>query len=158
MRHRYVSFILASGSYCIPVDQVLQILRRENLIQVPKAPPFVEGVLNLRGDILPVIDLRARLDVSPGEGVVRPPADTRKRRIIITRVGDRSYGLDVDEVREIVEIDDGGITTEAATVLGARPDFVFGIARREESVYIVLDLPRVFATGRDVSSTVAGQT
>ncbi len=72
MRKRYVSFSLAAGSYCIPVDQVMQILRRENLIEVPKAPPFVEGVLNLRGDIIPVIDLRARLDISPAEGGAGP--------------------------------------------------------------------------------------
>ena len=135
----------------------MQILRRENLIQVPKAPPFVEGVLNLRGDILPVIDLRARLEVAPGDATGRPPGDARKRRIIITRVGDRSYGLDVDEVREIVEIDDDGITTDAATMLGVRPDFVLGIARRDESVYVMLDLARVFASSRDVSPTLPGQ-
>ncbi len=156
MRKRYVTFSLAAGSYCISVDSVMQILRRENLIQVPKAPPFVEGVLNIRGDILPVIDLRARLEISPGDAASRAPADARKRRIIITRVGDRSYGLDVDEVREIVEIEDGGITTDAATMLGVRPDFILGIARREESVYIVLDLARVFASGRDVSATLPG--
>jgi purine-binding chemotaxis protein CheW len=157
MRKRYVSFGLAAGSYCIPVDQVMQILRRENLIEIPKAPPFVEGVLNLRGDIIPVVDLRARLDISSGAGGRQLPADSRKRRVIIARVGERSYGLDVDEVREIVEIDDGGITMDAATMLGVRPDFILGIARREESVYMVLDLARVFASGRDVSSSIPGQ-
>ena len=158
MRKRYVSFSLAAGSFCIPVDHVLQILRRENLIEVPKAPPFVEGVLNLRGDIIPVVDLCARLDVSPGESGSRPPADARKRRVIIARVGERSYGLDVDEVREVIEIDDSGITTDAATMLGVRPDFILGIARREDRVYLVLDLARVFASGRDVSGTTPGQS
>jgi purine-binding chemotaxis protein CheW len=157
MRKRYVSFSLAAGSYCIPVDQVMQILRRENLIEVPKAPPFVEGVLNLRGDIIPVIDLRARLGIRSIDGPGSPPADARKRRVIITRAGERSYGLDVDEVREIVEIDEGGITTDAAIMLGVRPDFILGIARREENVFMVLDLARVFASGRDVSGTVPGQ-
>ena len=157
MRKRYVTFSLAAGSYCILVDQVMQIVRRENLIDIPKAPPFVEGVLNLRGDIIPVVDLRARLDVASGEGGSHSPADARKRRVIITRVGDRSYGLDVDEVREIVEIDDGGITADAATMLGIRPDFILGIVRRDQSVYMVLDLARVFASGRDVASAIPGQ-
>ena len=60
-------------------------------------------------------------------------------------------------MREIVEIDEGGITTDAATMLGVRPDFILGIARREGNVYMVLDLARVFASGRDVSGTVPGQ-
>ena len=64
MRKRYVSFSLAGGRYCIPVDQVLQILRLEDLIEIPKPPPYVEGVINLRGDIIPVVSLRARLEIA----------------------------------------------------------------------------------------------
>jgi purine-binding chemotaxis protein CheW len=156
MRKRYVSFSLAGGRYCIPVDQVLQILRLEDLIQIPKPPPYVEGVINLRGDIIPVVSLRARLEITGGEAAAPGAQDQRKRRVVITRVGGKPYGLDVDEVREIVEIDEGGITTDATTMFGVRADFLLGIAQREEGVYMVLDLPRVLGTSRDLPGALAG--
>jgi len=156
MRKRYVSFSLAGGRYCIPVDQVLQILRLEDLIAIPKPPPYVEGVINLRGDIIPVVSLRARLEIAGTDGAAAAAQDQRKRRVVITRVGGKPYGLDVDEVREIVEIEEGGITTDATTMFGVRADFLLGIAQREEGVYMVLDLPRVLGTSRDLPGTLAG--
>jgi len=157
MRKRYVSFSLAGGRYCIPVDQVLQILRLEDLIEIPKPPPYVEGVINLRGDIIPVVSLRTRLDIAGGEPAGRGAPDQRKRRVVITRVGGKPYGLDVDEVREIVEIEEGGISTDATTMFGVRADFLLGIAQREEGVYMVLDLPRVLGTSREIPGALAGQ-
>jgi purine-binding chemotaxis protein CheW len=148
MGKRYVSFSLAAGRYCIPVDQVIQILRLENLIAIPKPPPFVEGVINLRGDIIPVVNLRQRLEV-PGV-VASKDGDSRKRRVIIARLGTRSYGLDVDEVTEIVDIDEAGISSDATSVFGGRAEFVSGIARRGDSLYIVLDLTRIFTVTREL--------
>lgn len=149
MRKRYVSFALGEGRYCVPVDQVLQIMRLEGLIEIPKPPPFVMGVLNLRGDIIPVVSLRARLEL-PRDKVPRSAADIRKRRVVIARVNGKPYGLDVDEVQEIVEIEDGGITTDATTVMGGRADFLLGIARHEAGLYMVLDLARVLGANRDL--------
>jgi chemotaxis signal transduction protein len=205
MGKRYVSFSLSSSSYCIPVDQVLQILRLENLLEIPKPPPYVEGVMNLRGEIIPVVKLAERLEIpgrdrgadprrgadsgadprrgadsgtdrasaaggemSVADAERRIPADAarsaearaaeaRRRRVIIARVGTRSYGLDVDEVREIVDIEESDITSDATVVLGARADFVLGIARREERLYVILDLVRVFGAGRDIPGALAGQ-
>jgi purine-binding chemotaxis protein CheW len=158
MRKRYVTFSLAGGRYCIPVEQVLQILRLEDLIEIPKPPPFIEGVINLRGDIIPVVSLRTRLEVTGGERGGRGIPEQRKRRVVIIRVDGKPYGLDVDEVREIVEIDEEGITTDATTMFGVRADFLLGIARRDEGVYLVLDLPRVLGTSRELPGSLAGQS
>jgi purine-binding chemotaxis protein CheW len=156
MGKRFVSFSLAAGRYCIPVDQVIQILRMENLIPIPKPPPFVEGVINLRGDIIPVVNLRQRLEVPAPSGAAKD-GDSRKRRVIIARLGSRSYGLDVDEVTEIVDIDEAGISSDATTVFGGRAEFVKGIARREDSLYMVLDLPRIFSLTRELPGALPGQ-
>ena len=157
MGKRYVSFSLAAGRYCVPVDQVLQIVRLENLLPIPKPPPFVEGVINIRGEIIPVINLGQRLEIVPSEqGDARNP-DPRKRRLIVTRVGSRSYGLGVDEVREILDINETDITPDATTLFGVRADFVLGIARRDESLYIVLDLARVFSAGHMMPGVPPGQ-
>lgn len=158
MRKRHVTFSLAGGRYCIPVDQVLQILRLEDLIEIPKPPPFVEGVINLRGDIIPVVSLRARMDVTGGERGAGSAPEARKRRVVIISLDGKPYGLDVDEVREIVEIDEEEITTDATTMFGVRADFLRGIARREEGIYLVLDLPRVLGISRELPGSLAGQT
>jgi purine-binding chemotaxis protein CheW len=150
MGRRYVSFTLGSGCYCIPVDQVLQILRHENLLEVPKAPPFVEGVINIRGSIIPVVNLRQRLEIAPEQ------REKKKERIVVTQLENRSYGLAVDDVREIVEIEDAEIQPEAASLFGARAAFIRGIAQRNETLYLVLDLPRVFAAGRDAPGAAQG--
>jgi purine-binding chemotaxis protein CheW len=155
MRKRYVSFSLGGSRYCIPVEQVLQIVRLEDLIEIPKPPPYVEGVINLRGDIIPVVSLRARLEVRGG-APAGAPADPRRKRVVITRVSGKPYGLDVDEVREIVEIEEGEITAEATTMFGVRADFLAGIAKREEGVYMILDLPRVLGISREIPGTLAG--
>ena len=76
---------------------------------------------------------------------------------MVTRVGNRSYGLDVDEVRDIIDIPEGGITSDATTLLGAHADFLLGFARREQGIYMVLDLPRVLGVGRDMTGALTGQ-
>jgi purine-binding chemotaxis protein CheW len=140
MGKRHVSFMLGGGSYCVPVDQVLQILRNENVLAIPKAPPFVVGVVNLRGDVLPIVDLRTRLGLQADEG-------NRRRRIIVVQLGRRTYGMLVDEVREILDLEEDAVTEEAATLFGVRAEFVRAVARRGEALYLLLDLPRIFSPG-----------
>ncbi len=150
MGKRHVSFMLAGGSYCVPVDQVLQILRSENILRIPKGPPFVVGVVNLRGDVLPVVDLRTRLGLRADEAV-------RRRRIVVVQLGKRGYGMLVDEVREIVDLEEGAVTEEAASLFGARAEFVSAVARKGESLYLILDLPKIFSAGSMAAHAAAGQ-
>jgi purine-binding chemotaxis protein CheW len=136
VRRRYVSFILDQGRYCIAVDEVLQILRRENLMEVPRAPSFVEGVINLRGDVVPVVSLRERFGMGKAAGL-------RKPRIIVAQAAGRLYGLAVDEVREIVEIDDAAVREDGAGSVGAGSAFVRGMAERGGDLHMIVDLAGV---------------
>jgi len=144
MTRSYVAFSVAATRCCIPVEQVVQILRPEHLLEVPKTPAFVEGVINLHGDILPVIDLRARLGLRAPSSEI----DARRKRIVVVRFGQRSYGLDVDEIREIAELDDSAIQPQGAELLGDRGQFVSAVANPEEGAILVLDLARVLDAGR----------
>lgn len=157
MGRRYVSFTLGDGRFCIPVEQILQILRLEGLMEIPKPPPYVEGVINLRGDIIPVVDLRARLGIDAGKKPGRGEADPRKRRVVIARLGNRSYGLDVDEVRDIIAIEDTGIAGDATTLFGTSAEFVAGIAQVDTGLYVVLDLARVLGISRELPGGLAGK-
>lgn len=140
MRSRYVSFTLAGGRYCLPVDVVVQILRHENLLPVPRAATFVEGVISLRGEVVPVVNLRERL------GIARQ-GEVRKPRIIVAQAGGRTYGLSVDEVREIVEIDDAAVRDARAGGPSMAPEFVSGLTQRGAELWMILDLPGLFRAG-----------
>jgi purine-binding chemotaxis protein CheW len=135
---RYVAFSVGGTRYCLPISDVQQIVRYENVTEVPQAPRFVEGVMNLRGEVIPVIGMRQRIGVT-GEEL------PRKSRVIIVDVGGRLYGLHVDDVREIVEVDDESVATENMDVINTNTEFVRGIARVGDQLLIVLSLQQVLA-------------
>jgi purine-binding chemotaxis protein CheW len=133
---RYISFTLGGTGYCIEVDNVVEIFRRESLLEIPRAAPFVKGVISLRGDVIPVVDLRARLgqeEKTPGSA----------RRIIVIQFGRRSCGILVDEVREIVESDEEADAKREKLPEGVRLEFVRGVARRGGMRFLVLNLAAV---------------
>ena len=167
MGNRFVSFSLGDGRYCVPVGQVVQILRLEGLMEIPKPPPFVEGVISLRGDIIPVVNLKARLGVPPA---TRAGEDNRKRRVIIAHLEGRYYGLDVDEVRDIVDINPAGIAQDATTLFGARAEFIAGLAHADAGptradagpthadagLWVILDLVHVLGIRREIPGGLPG--
>jgi len=146
MKARYLSFILGTGRYCVPIEQVMQIVRPEGILRVPTAPSFVTGVISLRGDVIPVVDLKQRLGIAAAASP--PPAAGRsasRARIVVISAGNRSCGLAVDEVREIVDIDE-------KTEEPAGRQFIRGAAHRDGGLFLILDLQRVLATSRDLAS------
>lgn len=145
MSKRYVVFQVSEGQYAVPIKDISQIVRYENVTEVPTAPPFVDGVINVGGEVIPVVNLRSRFSL-PGIEIAR------KNRVIIVRKEERSFGLLVDEVREMVDLDEDSIAPEAASVFGMKPDFVLGIARIGESLLVLLDVFKVLATSAEVSA------
>jgi purine-binding chemotaxis protein CheW len=143
MGRKYVSFVVGEGHYAIPLDEVYQIIRYENPTEVPSAPPFVEGVINLAGEVVPVVDLRRRFAVSNG-------AATRRSRVIVTEREGRRYGLLVDAVREILELEETNVSREATAVFGLKAEFVLGIAKIHEDLLVLLDIFRILAANPDV--------
>lgn len=138
MSLRYVAFAVGPTRYCLPISEVRQIVRHEGVTEVPQAPPFVEGVMNLRGEVIPVIGMRLRLGVG-GDG------NPRKSRVIIVDVGGRLYGLHVDDVREIVEVEEESVATENMGAINTDAEFVRAIARVGDQLLIVLNLQRLLA-------------
>jgi len=145
MGRKYVSFVVGEGSYALPLEEVSQILRREAPIEVPSAPAFVEGVINLGGEVVPVVDLRRRF------GLPEPAsADGRRRRVIVVQREGRRYALVVDAVREILDLEETNVSTEAAAVFGMKRQFVTGVAKVRESLVALLDIFRLLACAAEV--------
>ena len=132
MGQRYVSFLVGENTYAIPLDEVVRIVPYGEVTQVPKALEFVEGVLNLHGEVVPILNMRERFGL--------PRDDTvQRRRILVVRAGKRSYGFVVDSVREIVEIDEENVERDATAIFGQRAKYTGGIAELKDGLLVILD-------------------
>jgi len=144
---KYVSFVVGEGNYAVPLEEVSQILRHEKPIEVPSAPAFVEGVINLAGEVVPVVDLRKRFGL--------PVSGRPNRVIVIEREGSR-YALLVDAVRQIIDLEETNVSTEATAVSGLKEQFVVGVAKVRDSLLVLLDVFRVLAAGSEGPFREAG--
>ncbi|WP_334109540.1 chemotaxis protein CheW [Thermodesulfitimonas autotrophica] len=131
-----VVFKLAEQTYGVDIGAVAEIIRMESITRVPRAPEFVEGVINLRGRIIPVIDLRKRFGLPEGE-------QTRQSRIIIVEIGGMTIGMIVDAVLEVLRIAAETIEPPPAVVDGVDVAYLRGIALWEERMIILLNLQKI---------------
>ena len=131
-----VVFELAGESYGVEISRVQEIDRMQTITVVPQAPPFVEGVINLRGRITPVVDLRTRFGLPKAE-------PTPLTRIVVVKAGEEWVGLVVDAVSEVLRIPVDAIEPPSAMVTTAESTYLRGIAKLESRLIILLDLDRV---------------
>jgi len=143
MGEKYVVFEIGENRYSIPLAEVSQIIRYENVTDVPTAPAFVDGVINVGGDVIPVVNLRIRFSLPRKE-------ITRRNRVIIVQKQDIRYGILVDAVREILDLDQDRIAPEAASVFGMKSEFVRGIVKIRDHLLVLLDIFRVLSTSPEV--------
>jgi len=146
VRHdKYLTFMLASEGYGISIQKVKEINEMMAITPIPESPGYMKGVINLRGKIIPVIDLRERFGMSTSSGT----ADQRNCIIVCeieTASGKHATGLIVDSVSEVCEIKPEWI--EENVVLGARvrSDYILGIAKINEQVKILLNIDKVLSS------------
>ncbi len=140
MEEQLVVFELSGEAYGINVTQVQSIIPMPEIITVPGAPSFVEGVVNLRGVVIPVVDLRNRFDLSQ-------PTNGQKSVIVIAELNDLRIGLVVDKVTEVAKIPETAIEPPSPLLTGVDTAYLRGIGKiAEEQLVILLDLGRVFST------------
>jgi purine-binding chemotaxis protein CheW len=144
-----VVFQLGAEFYGVEIARVHEIIRLQTVTRVPRAPVFVEGVINLRGKVIPVVDLRRRFGL--------PLADhTRASRIVVVELGDQVVGVVVDGVSEVLRVNGATVEPPSPVVAGIDSEYIHGIAKLDERLVILLDLDRVLAqTDRRALETVA---
>lgn len=131
-----VIFELAGQTYGLDIATVAEIIRMESITRVPRAPAFVEGVINLRGRIIPVIDLRKRFGLPDGE-------HTGHSRIIIVEIGETTIGMIVDAVLEVLRIPADSIEPPPAIVNGVDVVYLRGLALWQGRMIILLNLEKI---------------
>ena len=136
MEHQLVVFELAKELYGINIAMVESIIKMQSITQLPQTPTYIKGVTNLRGTVLPVIDLRLRfgLDVQP---------DTKQTRVIIVTMGNLTVGIMVDGVSEVLRVSDDTIEPLPSMVNSVNSDFLKGIVRLEDRLIILLEVEKV---------------
>lgn len=138
MSTQMVVFRLADEEFAVEVSSVEAIIKLQAITKVPHAPAHVVGVTNLRGNIVPVIDLKKRLNLPKTE----PSADTR---IIVALLQDAKVGMVVDSVSQVIEIEDSQIEPTPQLSTSIDTTFIRGIVKVEQLLVIMLDLTKIFS-------------
>ncbi len=131
-----VVFGLTQELYGVDIGRVQEIIRMQTITEVPRAPEFVEGVINLRGGIIPVIDLRKRFGMSHDD-------HDKETRIVVVEMGGQRVGLVVDRVSEVLRVPTANIEPPSALVTTVESAYLRAIAKLEDRLIILLDLDRV---------------
>lgn len=131
-----VVFQLGAEFYGVDIARVHEIIRLQTITRVPRAPAFVEGVINLRGKVIPVVDLRRRFGLESSE-------HTRASRIVVVEIGDNVVGVIVDGVSEVLRVTGASIEPPSPVVAGIESEYIYGIAKLDDRLVILLDLDRV---------------
>lgn len=122
--------------YGFPISQAQEIVRVGGITMVPNSPPYMEGVINLRGRVLPVLNLRKRLGLSDKEM-------SKASRIVVTEVGNTVIGLLVDAVSHVIKIPPESVEPAPDEVLEIDTDYITGVGKLNDKMIILLDLEKL---------------
>jgi purine-binding chemotaxis protein CheW len=138
MEKQLVILDLAHEHYGVDISAVDSIIEMQPVTVVPRAPEFVEGVTNLRGVVLPVIDLRKRFGLPAAE-------QTKKTRIVVVELEISKVGMIVDAVTEVLRVPEEAVEPLSPIVTTVDSVFITGIAKVDERLIILLDLDQVLS-------------
>jgi purine-binding chemotaxis protein CheW len=134
-----VVFDLSGEAYGISIESVREIIRLQEITQVPRTPEFVEGVINLRGKVIPVVELRKRFGLETKER-------DQDNRIVNVDIGGQEIGMVVDAVTEVLRISSNEVEPPSSVITTADSGYLRGIAKLDDRLIILLDLEQVLST------------
>ncbi|WP_432632015.1 chemotaxis protein CheW [Brachyspira sp.] len=146
-----VTFRLGSGEYAIDIMQAKEIIKMEKITLIPNAPYFVEGVINLRGNIIPIIDLKKRFNLEESEG-------DKNTGIIIAKIEDVDMGIMIDSVSKVVSMPNSDIQPPPSMLQGIGQRYIKGVGKMEDKLLVVLDLDKLFTNEEDDSASDEEET
>ena len=141
-----VVFKLGREEYGVSILQVQEIKRMTEITRVPHTPDYIKGVINLRGSVLPVLDLRRRLNLLSKE-------DTDDTRIIIVKVEEITVGMIVDSVSEVTALSQENIESPNSVVGGISANYLSGVGKQEDRLLILLDLAELIGITQETKAS-----
>ena len=134
---KFAVFRLGEEDFGITIDKVVEILKAQKIYSIPELPEFFSGVINVRGEVIPLIDLGLRFGLRGA---------SRKGRIITVRFEDEKLGILVDEIDEIVALSPEDITPPPMIFKGLRTEYLTGLGKKDERIIIMLNLDRLLTS------------
>ncbi|MFS0751825.1 chemotaxis protein CheW [Oceanobacillus sp. 1P07AA] len=142
---KMIVFDLDGEEYALPVEWIGSIESMMPITRIPHKEDYVKGVINLRGVVIPVIDLRLRLE--------RTKTDINEnKRIIISRVEDQEVGLIVDEANDVIDIPENIIEDAPEVIDSVKPEYISGVAKIEDRLLILLDMHQILSLNSEDST------
>ncbi|MEZ7890863.1 MAG: chemotaxis protein CheW [Candidatus Wallbacteria bacterium] len=138
-QQQLVSFRLGAEEYGLSIMKVQEIIRLQEITKVPQMPEFIEGVINLRGNVIPIIDLRKRF----GLEIIEKTAETR---IVVVSVRERVMGIIVDGVSEVLRLSDDQIEPPPPVVSNIGREYIKGVGKLEKRLLILLDIDKILSS------------
>ncbi|WP_018123562.1 chemotaxis protein CheW [Desulfovibrio oxyclinae] len=133
-----VTFTIGHEEFAVDILRVQEIIRTMDITNVPRAPEFVEGVINLRGKVIPIVDLRRRFGLESRK-------HDKHTRIIVIEINMMIVGFIVDSVSEVLRIPSGTIEPPPPVVSGLESEYISGVGQLEERLLILLDLDQLLS-------------
>src|SRR6516164_6364576 len=132
-----VGFRLENEDYAIAITKIQEIILMKPITRIPQVPDFIEGLINLRGSVIPIINLRKRFGLLPRE------LDD-ETRIIVVNVHDKTVGCIVDAVTQVMRINGDQIQPPPLAVLAVAHQYLAGLAKLDDRLMIILDIEKLF--------------
>lgn len=151
LENRYLTFSLDDEEYGVEIRYVTEIVGIQPITDLPDTPLYLKGVINLRGKVIPVIDMRIRFRLDDREY-------DERTCIVVVNIRETSVGLIVDRVAEVLEIPEGNVEDPPNVEMGVASKFIFGLGRVEESVKILLDLDVLLFEDRQMAGAIETAT
>lgn len=133
---QFVVFQLGKETYGVDISTVWEIITMQPITQVPHTADFIEGIINLRGIVIPIIDLRKRFQLPYGEY-------TRATRIVVIEISGNTLGMIVDGVSEVLRISSDIVEPPPPVITNIDADYLQGVAKLEDRLIILLNLDKV---------------
>ena len=134
---KFAVFNISGEEFGIELGRIAEIVKFQKSTPLPKVPAFISGVINIRGDVIPLVDLRKRLGVEPSHS---------QGRIIITKIHEEKIGLLVDAVKEIVSIKKESIASTPSFFKGLKSEYIIGIGKVADRLIVILNLDNLLSS------------
>lgn len=134
---KFAVFRISNEVFGISIDRVVEIIKLQKVFTIPGLPGFLSGVMNVRGAVIPLIDLRKRFGMEPSG---------KKERIIVVRFEQEKIGFLVDEIKEILSMAPEEMTGPPAIFRGFRTEYITGLGRKGDSIIILLNIDNLLTS------------
>ena len=141
---QFISFSVGEEEYGLELLRVKEVIRVREITWLPKAPSFVKGIINLRGDVIPIIDLRDKFGLETRE-------QTAQTRVIVVEVEGRLMGMVVDSASQVVRIPADQIDAPPPVLGGLSQEFITGVGKTEDKLVILLNVDAILTMDEKVA-------